>query len=371
MATKFIETIKDEIYYIDIEPGKLIYCTDTNESYFDTDEEARILLEGIIYLNKEDEKEKLLSPLLNRVYVVKETATVYRYEGTWFRIEDPRTLICTLYKTDEYIPTTLMKNNKPMAPRTLASAVYNDAGIAVGAEIEEANKLTLCKTKYVYVEAVEQGQKVFRIPYPISDYDFRKNFMTVIINNVVYDETRFTIRDDNYFVLNELEVGLDSGQLILFVFYYNVYIDINDGVLLTTKNLRDRSVTEPKLDNDAVSTRTIIPKNVTNQKLADNSVDSRVIASAVINTEHLNHANLNISSNNITDNSDKRFVSDELINKWNATSQQVDTSPKFHVSGTEPYTNIKDGDIWVDITNFIFKIRISGQWKGMGAVYNV
>ena len=201
MATRFIETIKDEIYYIDIEPGQLIYCSDTNESYFDTDEEARILLESIIYLNKEAEKEKIISPLLNRVYVVKETGTVYRYEGTWFKIEDPRTLICTVFKNDEYIPTTLMKNDTAMAPRTLASVVYNDAGISAGAEIEAANKLTLCKTKYVYVEATEQGQKVFRIPYPISDYDFRKNFMTVIINNVVYDETRFTIRDDDYFVL--------------------------------------------------------------------------------------------------------------------------------------------------------------------------
>ena len=370
MATKYIETIKDEIYYIDIEPGQLIYCSDTNESYFDTDEEARILLEGIIYLNKEDEKKKIISPLLNRVYVVKETGTVYRYEGTWFRIEDPRTLICTVFKNDEYIPTTLMKNGTSMAPRTLASVVYNDAGIAVGAEIEAANKLTLCKTKYVYVEATEQGQKVFRIPYPISDYDFRKNFMTVIINNVVYDETRFTIRDNDYFVLNETEVGLDSGQLVLFVFYYNVYIDINDGVLLTTKNLRDRCVTEPKLDNDAVSTSTIIPKNVTNQKLADASVDDRVIAPKVINTSHLNLDDFDISSNNVTDNANKRFVTDELITKWNKTTETVNAAPTIHVSASEPTKNIKDTDIWVDITNFIFKVRVSGQWKAMGAVYN-
>lgn len=370
MATRFIETIKDEIYYIDIIPGQLILCTDTNESYFDTDEEARILLEDIIYLNKENEKEKVISPLLNRVYVVKETGTIYRYEGTWFRIEDSRTLICTVFKNDEYIPTTLMKNGTSIAPRTLASVVYNDAGIAVGTEIEEANKLTLCKTKYVYVEATQNGQKVFRIPYPISDYDFRKNFMTVIINNVVYDESRFTIRDDNYFVLNDTEVGLDSGQLVLFVFYYNVYIDINDGVLLTTKNLRDRCVTEPKLDNDAVSTRTIIPKNVTNQKLADGCVDARVLGSKVINSTHLDLSNLQINSSNVTDSADKRFVTDTLINKWNATSTEVTNSPKIHVSATEPTQNVKNTDIWVDITNFIFKVRVSGTWKAMGAVYN-
>ena len=371
MSTKFIETIKEEMYYIDVDPGQLIYCSDTKESYFDNEENNRIEVKDIIYLDKESERTKLKKPLQNRIYVVKETANIYRYEKKrWFSVYDTRTVICTLFKNDEYIPVTLTKQGKSIAPRTLASVVYNDAGISTAAEIEAANKLTLCKTKYVYVEATEDGQKVFKIPYPISDYDFRKNFMTVIIKGIVFEESRFTIRDDNYFVLNETETGLNIGELVLFVFYYNVYIDINDGVLLSTKNLRDRSVTEPKLDNDAVSTRTIIAKNVTNQKLADSSVDGRVIAENAISTNHLKLDNFNISSDNVTDTANKRFVTDTLINKWNATSQEVSNSPKIHVSATEPTQNVKDTDIWVDITNFIFKVRVTGQWKAMGAVYN-
>lgn len=411
MSTKFIETIKEEMYYIDVDPGQLIYCSDTKESYFDNEENNRIEVKDIIYLDKESERTKLKKPLQNRIYVVKETANIYRYEKKrWFSVYDTRTVICTLFKNDEYIPVTLTKQGKSIAPRTLASVVYNDAGISTAAEIEAANKLTLCKTKYVYVEATENGQKVFKIPYPISDYDFRKNFMTVIIKGIVFEESRFTIRDDNYFVLNETETGLNIGELVLFVFYYNVYIDINDGVLLSTKNLRDRSVTEPKLDNDAVSTRTIIAKNVTNQKLADSSVDNRVLANTsvtetkmnnnsvstrtvidknitnikladdsvdgrviadnTITTEHLNLSTLKISSTNVNDTAEKRFVSDTLINKWNATSQEVSSSPKIHVSATEPTQNVKDTDIWVDITNFIFKVRVTGQWKAMGAVYN-
>lgn len=370
MATRFIETIKEEMYYIGIDPGQLIYCSDTKESYFDNEENNRIQVKDVIYLNKETERTELKNPLSNRIYVVKETSNIYRYDKKrWYSVYDTRTVICTLFTNDEYIPVTLTKQGKSIAPRTLASAVYNDAGISAVTEIEAVNRLTLCKSKCVYVEATENGQKVFKIPFPISDYDFRKNFMTVIINGIVYDETRFTVRDDNYFVLNETEAGLNLGELVLFVFYYNVYIDINDGVLLSTQNLRDRSITEPKLDNDAVSTRTIIAKNVTNQKLADNSVDGRVIADRCIATNHLKLEDLHISSNNVTDTSEKRFVSDILINKWNTTSEEIINSPKIHVSALEPTENIKDNDIWVDITNFIFKVRVDGQWNAMGAVY--
>ena len=370
MAMKFIETDRENSFYIDVVPGQVIYCEDTDETYLDTDEKSRIPIPNVVYLEKETDRDELPITLRNRAYVVKESGIIYRYEGVWYKILDPRTLICTVYKTDEYIPATLVKNDKKFAPRSLASCVYNDAGVAIGGEIEESNKLTLSKTKYVYVEATTEGQKVFKIPYPISDYDFRTNFMTVIIKNEVCVETRFTIRDDDYFVLNDEEEGLKLGELVIFLFYYNVYIDINDGVLISTKNLRDRSVTEPKLDNDAVSTRTIIPKNVTNQKLADASVDGRVLAPNSVSTKHINTADFNISSNNVTDNAQKRFVTDELINKWNKTTETVNTSPKIHVSASEPRDGIKDTDIWVDITNFVFKVRVSGQWKAMGAVYN-
>lgn len=442
MDMRFIETIKDEIYYIDINPGQLIYCSDTNESFFDTEDETRILIDNIIYLNKEEEKEKILSPLVNRIYVVKESGIMYKYEGSWFKVLDPNRVICTLYRTDEYIPVTITKQQTKIAPRTLASVVYDDSGFPTGDLIETANKLTLCKTKYVYVEATEQGQKVFRIPYPISDYDFRKNFMTVIINNTVYTEDRFTIRDNDFFVLNDSEIGLDSGQLVIFIFYYNVYVDVNDGVLLYTKNLRDKSVTEPKLADSSVSTRTIIDKNITNIKIADNAIDSRTIANnavsgsklvdnsisgakildssvsntkladnsvsttkiqdgattsaklatnavttdkiadknitntkisdnaidsrtlsdASVTTTHLNLSSISIPVSNISETMEKKFISQSLLDK-------VESAPRIHVSVTEPDQNVNNNDIWVDITEFIFKVRVSNEWKPMGAVY--
>lgn len=368
----YIETIKDVMYDVLVSPGQIIHATDTNETFFDTEEGNRIILNNVIYLNKESEKALLARPLTNRVYIVKEGSKPYRYEGTWYEIKDSDSLLCTIFHNDEYIPTTIMKGDIKIAPRTLASIVYNDLGEGISAEIEEVNKLTLCKTKAVYVEATENRQRVFRIPFPILDYDFRKNFMTVIINGVVVEERNYTIRDDNYFVLNDDQTPLDAGQLVLFIFYYNVYIDINDGVLLQTKNLADRCVTEPKLANNAVSTRTIIAKNVTNSKLADNSVDSRVLAPNSINTEHLNTSSLQINANNILETEDKKFVSQSQITKWDGMASDIEKlkgEPKFHVSDSEPTQNIKDTDIWVDTKNFIFKVRKSGSWIGMGAVY--
>lgn len=349
----YVETIKDVMYDVLIKPGQIVYTTDTNETFFDTEEGNRIIIDNVIYLNKESEKSLIVRPLINRVYVVRETGKPYKYEGTWFVIRDINSLLCTIFHNDEYIPTTIMKGDKKIAPRTLASVVYNDLGEDISTEIEEVNKLTLCKTKSVYVEATQNNQKVFKIPFPILDYDFRKNFMTVIINGVIVEENNYTIRDDAYFVLNSDQSGLDSGQLVLFIFYYNVYIDINDRVVLQTKNLADRCVTEPKMANNAVT--------------------SRVLASTSVCTEHLNTSNLEINADNILQTEEKNFISQTQINKWDGMSDdinQLKNRPRVYVSESEPTDNVKDTDIWADTGNFIFKVRKNGSWRSMGAVYN-
>lgn len=369
----YVETKKDVMYDVLVKPGQIVHATDTNETFFDTEEESRIILNNVIYLEKESEKESVDKPLTNRVYIVRESAKAYKYDGAWFQIKDCNYLLCTLFHNDEYIPTTLMKEGKKIAPRTLASVVYNDLGEGVSAEIEDINKLTLCKTKAVYVEATENHQRVFKIPFPILDYDFRKNFMTVIIDGIVVDERNYTVRDDDFFVLNDDQTPLNIGELVLFIFYYNVYIDINDSVVLQTKNLADRCVTEPKLANNAVSTRTIIAKNVTNIKLADDAVDGRVLAPNSVTTEHIDSSTIEINANNIVETSEKKFVSDTQIAKWDKAASDVESlknQPKIHVLTTEPVDGVKNNDIWVDITNFIFKVRHEGTWKAMGAVYN-
>ena len=84
----YIETIKDVMYDVEIQYGQIIHVVDTNETFFDTEELNRIILDNVIYLNKEEELNLLSRPLTNRVYIVKETATPYRYEGTWYKIKD-------------------------------------------------------------------------------------------------------------------------------------------------------------------------------------------------------------------------------------------------------------------------------------------
>lgn len=365
-SIKYIESLKSELYDINRIPGQIINSIDTNETFFDTIEMSRIILDNIIYLDKDTDKDSVSVPLLNKIYIAKDTKIVYRYDTKWCAIQDINSILCTNLHSNQLRPVTVMKGENNIAPRTLSSVVYDDTtGESLNVQIEATNKLTLCKVKSVYVEALTDKQKLFKIPYPISDYDFRKNFMTVIIDGDILSETKFTIRDDDYLVLNDDQIGLDIGKLVLFIFYYNVYIDINDGVLLSTKNLRDRCVTEPKLADNAVSTRTVMSKSITEPKLADDSVNNRVIANSSIKTENLDLLNIALPAINVTESEARVFITaqqkTELIKVLN--------NPKLIVSATAPVEfGVKD--VWVDITEFIFKVRSGDTWKPMGAVYN-
>lgn len=310
---KYIEIKKDAIDSIIVNPGQFIYCNDTGDFYLDADKNSRILItEEIMCLEKESDREDIFQPLLNQVYFVLESKKFYKYEGTWFTIKDLSNFLCIMLHDNQYRGSEVIRDGEKTAPVTLAECVYNeDTNMDLQEEIEASSKLTLTKTKFVYVEVVRDGQKSFKIPFPLENYDFRTNYMHVVIDSYLIEPHRYTIKDDEFLVLDNTVGNLQSGQLILFLFYYNVYVNLNDGVLLSTQNYRDLSVTESKLAAGAVSNRALSKHSVSlgkltpdfklpTEKLADGSVTTVKLADDAVTADKL--SNNSVTSVKIADN---------------------------------------------------------------------
>ena len=89
---KPIETIKSKLDYIQLKHGQYIICTDSQESYIDTYNE-RIKIGDIILLDTEDDRNSMIVPLMDKLYVVKNTNKLYRYNGSeWLCLSNNNTI---------------------------------------------------------------------------------------------------------------------------------------------------------------------------------------------------------------------------------------------------------------------------------------
>ena len=73
----------------DFEAGSVYYCIDTKRVYMDPiDGNERILTSGDpIMISTENERQNLLSPIPNKLYIVLDSAMSYIYNnGTWISI---------------------------------------------------------------------------------------------------------------------------------------------------------------------------------------------------------------------------------------------------------------------------------------------
>ena len=61
-----------------VSDGTLYVTTDTKRLYIDVDQ-SRILVDGNIYLETEAQKNMILAPLSNKLYIVKASRTMYLY----------------------------------------------------------------------------------------------------------------------------------------------------------------------------------------------------------------------------------------------------------------------------------------------------
>lgn len=84
---KPIETTKANIGKIKVTAGQMISCSDTGELYFDTIKNGRQSIADLIIVENDAARTSLTKPLSNKLYLVKNTNYIWRYDGaTWVQL---------------------------------------------------------------------------------------------------------------------------------------------------------------------------------------------------------------------------------------------------------------------------------------------
>ena len=246
---RLLITYKKDLEYVNEFHGLLIYCKDSKEAYYINEHLNKIDISlNVVFLKSKSELNSIISPILSRVYLIEETNEIFKYTNNWVEINTEDKLIDIVETSIDYLPGVLFKDHQPLAPKTTASAVYMEDGSRLESVLD-SNLLTVTKTKAIYVEAEIDNQRIFNIPYPISGYDLYKNHISVIVRGRVLETSNYVI-NNNKLILSTNYRPLNSGELVLFIFYYTIVLDLNENVVLTTKNYEDRSITTEKLADD-------------------------------------------------------------------------------------------------------------------------
>ena len=251
-------TYKKDLPYVNEFHGLIIHCIDSKETYYINEDLNKIEISlNTVFLEKEADLENIISPILSRIYIVKEINKVYKYTNRWVCIETEESLLEIVEASIDYVPSVLYKNDKFFAPKTLASAVYMQDGTRLSSALD-SKQLTVTKTKAIYVEAEINRQRIFNIPYPITNFDLCRNHISVIVRGSLLETNKYVI-NNNRLILNSNIEPLNQGELMLFIFYYTTVLDLNENVVLTTKNYEDKSITTEKLsENIAIKATNIL-----------------------------------------------------------------------------------------------------------------
>lgn len=236
-----IQIRKFELNDIPIKENQIIYCVDTKEAYFDASSTKRIQIACTIQVDTERDRFEIVEPLKDKIYIVLESNSLYMYNSNaWVLITNKAEVIDLLIPASELIPTTLTQNSIHLAPKTLASQVYTNDGRQVQNVIDEMlteDKKIVLYTKTEHVEVERDGQTVFRIPFPISNYDLDKFPVLIFLNNVLIPSKYYAISIDQLILSNTYPM-LHKGDLLTFIFHYNVTITGNIVDATSVNNVR-------------------------------------------------------------------------------------------------------------------------------------
>lgn len=219
----YIEIYKRDLDSIDKQIGNFIYCTDTEETFLDAYYNVRLKLKNVVYVFSELDRENIERPMLNTMYAVRATKSIYKYEKKWFTVLETTNLLSLVYLDEIFIETTLKdKKGNTIVPITVDTAVRMDnTGIYLKEELDSIVYTTENVTKIVYGESTEANRSVFRIPFPIDNYDFKKNLFEVMVNDLYVEPSNYTISNKKYITFNK---PLEVGSLIKYIFKYNLYV---------------------------------------------------------------------------------------------------------------------------------------------------
>ena len=312
---KFKKVYSKDLDYIDIIHGQVLYCIDTLETYYDNEDLYRTnITVNAIYLESESDKNNIYSPLINRIYMIGDTLKIYySLDNVWYPIETEKDLYDIILNLNDLTPTILQnKQDEFIAPRTIASAVYMNDGSRLSTVMKNPNILTVTRTKAVYVEVVKDNQRIFTIPYPIGNYDLARNHISFIVRGNLYEPSRYVINNDRL-ILNTTNSTLMKGETVLFIFYYTVALDLNDNVVLDTKNYGDKTITSEKLaDSFKIDANRVI-ENVERIFMTPEERDK--LRGVAYNATNYHHPDTHPATM-IVEDEEHRFVSDVQIYNW-------------------------------------------------------
>lgn len=228
MNINLILTTVAQLDSIPIKNGNLICCEDLS-AYFDV-EKVRTRLGNCIQYATFEMLKNAPNPSIQRIYVVTQTKTVYKWDGQskiFVEVTTYNEIISLISAAQELTPVTLSKSGKRVAPRTLANYVYMNDGRTLEEALQtlkEENEQVRIICKMNVVLANYDNQKIFDIPFPISNYDLEKYPMVVITKYGIVNQGSFTLTR-NQIILNTSYPELVRNDEVVFIFHYSMKLD--------------------------------------------------------------------------------------------------------------------------------------------------
>lgn len=220
----------------------LLYTIDTKETYFDLNNTERMQIKTGIQYRDENQIFAAINPSPNKIFISKKTNKIYRRSDKRFEeITNRSQLVDLLISVKEMKPVVLTEMGTNIAPRTLMSQVFGEDGRTLE-EIIKARGLdryTFIIRKYVTLEAEQDHQKVFDIPFPIEGYDIKKFPIDVIFgNNEWVTPDNFAISKEQMVFGDVFAARILKGNLITLIFYYTESIPFGEHINAHTINGR-------------------------------------------------------------------------------------------------------------------------------------
>lgn len=121
-----------------VEIGKVCYCTDTAETFFDEDTISRVCLGTSVINCVSVDKLPILDPSeIGTCAVINNPAQlmVFTESLAWEKVNTRDEFVELIGTPERFVPHSLYKNGKLIAPRTLMSCVYDDTGLSIGEKV--------------------------------------------------------------------------------------------------------------------------------------------------------------------------------------------------------------------------------------------
>lgn len=225
----YLSTTSVDMPSIPISPGQVLYCADLPETYYDTSGLKRVILTRVRYVYAESDRNDLSVAMLksDTLYVVTSTAKFYKWSLTtgWIQLHYTTDMFGIVELTETLVPSTLLQNGTPSAPRTLATQVFTKDGERVEDLLDD---ITRVGKTYRYLTVEYDGQTEYDLVLPFDNYIELGNFIEIYIGSVWISPKRYKIVSDDSgptittkIIFDDMEEVLVKGRDVAIVYTYN------------------------------------------------------------------------------------------------------------------------------------------------------